>query len=76
MFDLKENEYVTIDNIDYLIIAKITGKNNYIFLSNENDINDFFIKKVITKDSEQMLVNLDNESEFDEAMELFEKNYK
>ena len=61
------------DGIEYIITDTI---NNYLYLNNINDLNDFCIKKEIIKNSEEYIVGLDNEEEYYKALELFEKKYQ
>ncbi len=61
------------DNQDYLIIKKIKSENTtYVFLTNIKNVNDFCIRK--TDESEENLIGLDSEEEFNKAMELFNTN--
>ena len=63
---------VTLENgQDYLIVSeKKYNDIKYVYLSNENDIADFCIRKVILEDDEEILVGIDEE-EFDLAIKLF-----
>ena len=61
------------DGIEYIITDTI---NNYLYLNNINDLNDFCIKKEIIKNGEEYIVGLDNEEEYYKALELFEKKYQ
>ena len=61
------------DGIKYKITDTI---NNYLYLNNINDFEDFCIRKRIIIDGESYISGLDNEEEFDNALELFEKKYE
>lgn len=69
----KEIEYITLENKNYFIVKELTGSNKYVYLSNEDDVLDFFIQKVVIKNDEEYFVSLDSDEEFDEAMSLFNK---
>lgn len=70
-----EVEYITLENNEkYLILKRLTGKNNYIYLSNVKDVKDFFIQKIIIKNNKEYIKNLENKEEFNEALELFKLN--
>ena len=65
------------DDIEYAIIEEIVHNNNkYVYLTNVNDYEDFCIRKVITEGTEQFLVGLDDDNEFDLALMLFAKGHK
>ena len=71
----KEYKYVTLsNNEEYLVLKKIkTNNNEFIYLTNLKDVKDFLIQKIVYKDNEEYIVNLDSDEEFDEALELFNK---
>jgi hypothetical protein len=73
---MEEMSYVTVDNVDYLIMDEIImGEDKYVFLCNENDPEDFFINKIVVENGDEYLYNLDNEEEYDKAFKVFlEKN--
>lgn len=73
---MKQCETVILDNNkEYVIIEQINFNNNqYIFLANPNDENDFCIKKIIKKDLEELIVSLDNEEEFNQVLVEYSKN--
>lgn len=60
------------DNIEYIITDTI---NNYLYLNNINDPKDFCIRKRIIEDNESYICGLDNEEEYDKALELFINKY-
>ena len=61
------------DGIKYIITDTI---NNYLYLNNINNIEDFCIRKRIFIDGESYISGLDNDEEFDKALELFEEKYQ
>ncbi len=68
-------EYITLeDGQDYFIIDEITENNiSYLYLTNENNEEDFCIRKM-GKGNE--VFKLDNEIEFDKALLYFTKKHK
>ena len=73
-----DNSVLKEDGKIYLVIDKIENNDySYVYLSNEEDENDFFIRKeVIEEDETRYLVSLDNEEEFNKALELFQEKNK
>lgn len=68
---MQEIEYFEIDNKEYMIAGEIDDNSiTYFFLINLNDKKDLMIKKAIS-DNTEMLLPLDNEFEFDRAINLF-----
>ncbi len=69
------NEYITLeDGIDYFIIDEIEENGNtYLYLTNENDVEDFCIRKMADNNK---VVALDNEEEFKKALLYFTKKHK
>lgn len=62
---------IKIDGDEYIILDEIkNGKTMYIYLSNSNNPKDFFVRKVL-EDNKEELVNLDNQDEFALSMKLF-----
>lgn len=60
------------DGNDYIVIDKI---DNYVFLSNIKDSNDFCIRKEIEENEEKYLVGLDSNEEYEKVIKLLlEKN--
>ena len=58
------------DGIKYFITKEIKKDNViYVYLTNIKDVTDFCIRK--TNESKEMLNPLDNEEEFDMALDLF-----
>ena len=74
---MEEVEYITLNGIDYLIIESIkVNENTYEYLVNENEENDFFVRKLSIKADGNYFVNLDTDEEFDEAMKAFYEKHK
>lgn len=73
-----DNSILKEDGKIYLVIDKInSGDISYVYLSNEEDENDFFIRKeIIEEDETRYLVSLDNEDEFNKALQLFQEKNK
>lgn len=61
------------DNLEYIVTDKI---DNYLYLNNVNDYEDFCVRKEIIEDNEEYIVGLDNEEELEKALKLFEKKYQ
>ena len=61
------------DNLEYIVTDKI---DNYLYLNNINDYEDFCVRKEIIEDNEEYIVGLDNEEELEKALKLFEKKYQ
>ena len=61
------------DNIKYFITKEIQdGSVVYVYLTNVNDVNDFFIRK--TNESREELKELDSEEEFKYALKVYQNN--
>lgn len=76
--ELEVNVIKLENGLDYIIIDAIQNENNkYLFLVNKNNEDDLCIRKIYIKDNEEFLVKLDNDEEFEEALELYNlKNNK
>ncbi len=60
------------DGLDYFVLDEIEKDNvTYVYLANVLDETDFCIRKVNMNVNEYLLVGLDNEKEFDRALEIF-----
>ena len=71
----KELEYIELeDKENYVILKILEGTNKYVYLANIKDASDLVIRKLIVIDGQEILVGLDTDQEFNEAMELFKKN--
>ena len=74
-----DDEYnvVTLDNgIEYTEAYRIINNGNtYVFLVNLDNIRDYYIKRVITKNDKEIVVELKDKSEFERILALFAKEY-
>ena len=70
--------YITLeDGFDYIIIENIKENNNeYLYLVNENDDKKFLIRKIIIENDKELISPLDNDSEFEYALNLFNNKNK
>ena len=67
-------ETIILENgLEYIITDKI---DNYLYLNNINDYEDFCVRKEIIEDNEEYIIGLDNEEELEKALKLFEKKYQ
>lgn len=69
VIDLEDGTYIISDEIS------INGI-KYVFLTNEKDMLDFCIRKVIINNSEEYIDYLDTDEEFDAAMQAFLDKHK
>lgn len=60
------NTYTVVDKIEKL-------DKSYIYLANIENVQDFCIRKEIMENDETFIVGLDNDQEYEEAMNLFIK---
>lgn len=60
------NTYTVVDKIEKL-------DKSYIYLANIENVQDFCIRKEIMENDETFIVGLDNNQEYEEAMNLFIK---
>lgn len=76
---MEEKEITTVvleNGLEYLIIDEIldnNNNNNYVYLTNVNDEEDFCIRKYIIENDNEIYVGLDNDDEFDQALQLYAK---
>lgn len=64
-------ETVTLeDGITYAIVME---KENYLYLANIDNAEDFCIRKNVLRDGKEYIETLDNEQEFQKALALFTK---
>lgn len=69
---MEEVTCITIDDKDYIILDEIEDKNTtYVYLSNKDDDEDFFIR---IKENEELLP-LNSNEEFDKALKLFKDKH-
>ncbi len=69
VIDLEDGTYIISDEIS------INGI-RYVFLTNEKDMLDFCIRKVIINNNEEYIDYLDTDEEFDAAMQAFLDKHK
>ena len=71
---MKQVEIIDIENKKYMVLNEIHDNGEtYLFLTNIKNPKDFLIQKV-DKNDKEYLVNLDNEEEFNKALDLFNNN--
>lgn len=64
-------ESITLeDNKNYMVLME---KDNYVYLVEENNPENFCIRKSVVIDGEEFLTSLDSDEEFDKAFLLFSK---
>lgn len=69
---MEEINYCTVDGKDYLELERLTWNGQvYVFLTNELDATDFFIRKVKGVGDDEKYLALDSEEEFTGVMNLF-----
>ena len=73
-----DNSQIEIDGKKYDVIDVIFDQHTkYVFLSNVDNEDDFFVKKEITKENgKNYLVALENEEEVLKAMQLFQEKHQ
>lgn len=72
----EEIEVIYLDNIKYIISDTITINNNqYVFLANYNNVEDFCVRKKIIEDGKEYLVGLDSKEELDIALIEYTKKH-
>ena len=64
IIDLEDGSYIISDEI-------ILNNTKYIYLTKENDMMDFCIRKIVMENGEEFIDALDTEEEFDRAMQVF-----
>lgn len=69
VIDLEDGTYIISDEIS------INGI-KYVFLTNEKDMLDFCIRKVVINNNEEYIDYLDTDEEFDAAMQAFLDKHK
>ena len=74
----EEIEVVTLDNgKDYMVTSEIVINNiKYVYLTNEEDIADFCIRKINNINNNEYLVGLDSKEEVLMALKEFTSNFK
>lgn len=72
-----EMKVVELDDKEYYVVKEIKYNNKlYYFLINTEDKDDFQIRKVTEENNELFLLGLDDEEEFYNVMEEYNKNIK
>lgn len=72
-----DNSVFNLDGKNYLVIDTIKENDaKYVYLSNEEDVNDILVQKEIKEEDKTYLVNLETEEEYNKAMLLFEEKNK
>lgn len=69
VIDLEDGTYIISDEISVNGIK-------YVFLTNEKDMLDFCIRKVVINNNEEYIDYLDTDEEFDAAMQAFLDKHK
>ena len=69
LIDLEDGSYIISDEI-------ILNNTKYIYLTKENDMMDFCIRKIVMENGEEFIDALDTEEEFDRAMQVFLQKHK
>lgn len=69
IIDLEDGSYIISDEI-------ILNNTKYIYLTKENDMMDFCIRKIVMENGEEFIDALDTEEEFDRAMQVFLQKHK
>ena len=73
----EEVKVIELDDGTYVVDDEITINNTkYVYLTNEADVMDFNIQKIILKDNEEYLEGIDSDEEFDMAMQAFLNKHK
>ena len=69
IIDLEDGSYIISDEI-------ILNNTKYIYLTKENDMMNFCIRKIVMENGEEFIDALDTEEEFDQAMQAFLQKHK
>lgn len=76
---MNENiEVVTLeDGKDYMVTAELEINNiKYLFLTNEDDVADFCLRKINTINNNEYLVGLNDKEEVIKVLQEFTNNFK
>lgn len=70
---MKEVDIITLeDGKDYMVVDEFEiNKVKYVYLTDENDVANFCIRKINIINNEEYLVGLDSEDEFKNALQEF-----
>lgn len=72
-----DNSAIKIDNKKYLVVDTIINDNyKFVYLVNEQDEDDFIIRKQIERDEKNYLVPLADVDEFQIGLSLFQEKNK
>lgn len=72
-----DNSELILDDKKYLVVDTIEAKNvKYVYFVDDDDDNDFFVRKEVTENEEKFLIGLDDDQEYDKAMNLFIEKHK
>ena len=74
---MADNSELILDNKKYLVVDTIEANNvKYVYFVDDDDDNDFFVRKEVTENEEKFLIGLDDDQEYDKAMNLFIEKHK
>lgn len=76
---MNENiEVVTLeDGKDYMVTAELEINNiKYLFLTNEDDVADFCLRKINTINNNEYLVGLNDKEEVIKVLQVFANKFK
>mgnify|MGYP001863767726 CR=1 FL=1 len=69
---MEEVKVIDLENGTFVITDEILINGiKYVYLTNENDVMDFCIRKVKIENNEEYLVKLESDQEFDTAIQAF-----
>lgn len=69
---MEEVKVIDLENGTFVITDEILINGiKYVYLTNENDVMDFCIRKVKIENNEEYLVKLESDQEFDIAIQEF-----
>ena len=72
-----DNSELILDDKKYLVVDTIeANKVKYVYFVDDDDDNDFFVRKEVTENEEKFLIGLDDDQEYDKAMNLFIEKHK
>ena len=72
-----DNSELILDNKKYLVVDTIIDNNiKYVYFVDDEDDTDFFVRKEVVENEEKFLIGLDNDQEYNKAMNLFIERHK
>lgn len=72
-----DNSELILDDKKYLVVDTIEANNaKYVYFVDDDDDTDFFVRKEVTENEEKFLIGLDDDQEYDKAMNLFIEKHK